>query len=209
MGYDAQLINRQFQHATAKNFLRRQTLDKTDRVSFVIRYIPGAEKLCHVLRSLQHLIDDNEHLSKIFLMPLLLAFNQPPNFKHPIVRSKLPSLQDNIDHNIIQTCYGNLCKTCQIIDMDTTITHGNTTHHMHGRYSSDSANVVCLLRCRQGCPEGSVDLYAQIPLSIFLTLLPFYCIIYYCDLTQDDLKPHVFREVTVKGFDPSDYQTIQ
>ncbi|XP_043542964.1 prolyl endopeptidase-like [Chiloscyllium plagiosum] len=34
-------------------------------------------------------------------------------------------------------------------------------------------------------------------------------IIYYCDLTQDDLEPHVFREVTVKGFDPADYQTVQ
>ncbi|XP_048386838.1 prolyl endopeptidase-like isoform X2 [Stegostoma tigrinum] len=34
-------------------------------------------------------------------------------------------------------------------------------------------------------------------------------IIYYCDLTQDDLEPRIFREVTVKGFVPSDYQTIQ
>ncbi|XP_078398617.1 prolyl endopeptidase-like [Cetorhinus maximus] len=34
-------------------------------------------------------------------------------------------------------------------------------------------------------------------------------IIYYCDLTQDDLEPRIFREVTVKGFDPFDYQTVQ
>ncbi|KAM3861541.1 prolyl endopeptidase [Diretmus argenteus] len=34
-------------------------------------------------------------------------------------------------------------------------------------------------------------------------------IIYHCDLTKDPLQPHVFREVTVKGFSPCDYQTTQ
>ncbi|XP_052390948.1 prolyl endopeptidase [Carassius gibelio] len=34
-------------------------------------------------------------------------------------------------------------------------------------------------------------------------------IIYHCDLTQEPLQPHVFREVTVKGFSPADYQTTQ
>eukprot|EP00061_Rhincodon_typus_P015880 g43805.t1 len=34
---------------------------------------------------------------------------------------KLPSLQDSIDHNTIQPCYGNLCNSCQIINIDKTI----------------------------------------------------------------------------------------
>uniref|UniRef100_A0A9J8AI76 Prolyl endopeptidase n=1 Tax=Cyprinus carpio carpio TaxID=630221 RepID=A0A9J8AI76_CYPCA len=34
-------------------------------------------------------------------------------------------------------------------------------------------------------------------------------IIYHCDLTKEPLQPHVFREVTVKGFSPADYQTTQ
>ncbi|KAK7907701.1 hypothetical protein WMY93_016313 [Mugilogobius chulae] len=34
-------------------------------------------------------------------------------------------------------------------------------------------------------------------------------IIYHCDLTQEPMQPHVFREVTVKGFNPADYQTTQ
>ncbi|CAG03646.1 unnamed protein product, partial [Tetraodon nigroviridis] len=34
-------------------------------------------------------------------------------------------------------------------------------------------------------------------------------IIYHCDLTKEPLQPHIFREVTVKGFNPSDYQTTQ
>ncbi|XP_075058950.1 prolyl endopeptidase [Mixophyes fleayi] len=34
-------------------------------------------------------------------------------------------------------------------------------------------------------------------------------IIYHYDLTKDTQEPRVFREVTVKGFDPSDYQTVQ
>eukprot|EP00061_Rhincodon_typus_P002919 g18817.t1 len=96
---------------------------------------PGVEKLRHVLHSLQHIIDDDEHLTKIFPMPPLLTFKQPPNLKLTIVCSKLPSVRNNIDHNTIQPCHGNLWRTCQIFDMDTTITHGNTPQHVHGRYS--------------------------------------------------------------------------
>uniref|UniRef100_A0A8C5PPG9 Prolyl endopeptidase n=1 Tax=Leptobrachium leishanense TaxID=445787 RepID=A0A8C5PPG9_9ANUR len=34
-------------------------------------------------------------------------------------------------------------------------------------------------------------------------------IIYHCDLNGDSMEPRVFREITVKGFNPSDYQTVQ
>eukprot|EP00061_Rhincodon_typus_P004344 g22353.t1 len=94
----------------------------TDRVPFIIQYFPGAEKLHHVLCSLQHIVDDNKYIAKIFPMPPLLTLKQPPNFKQTIGRSKLPSLQDKIDHNTIQHCHGNRCKMRQIIDVDTTIT---------------------------------------------------------------------------------------
>eukprot|EP00061_Rhincodon_typus_P006940 g28086.t1 len=131
-GYHAQLIDHQFRHATAKNrddLLRRQTQDTTVRVPFIVQYFPRAEKLHHVLRSLQYDIEDDKHLAKIIPTPPLLTFKQPPNLKQTIICSKLPSLQDNINHNTTQPCDGNLCKPCQIIDMDTTITHRNTTHH--------------------------------------------------------------------------------
>eukprot|EP00061_Rhincodon_typus_P006679 g27583.t1 len=88
---------------------------------FIIQYFTGAEKLRHVLRSHQHIIDDNEHLAKIFPTPPILTFKPPPNLKQTIVLSKLPSLQDNIDHNTTQHGHGNFCKTCLIINMDTTI----------------------------------------------------------------------------------------
>eukprot|EP00061_Rhincodon_typus_P004320 g22293.t1 len=51
-GYDAQLVNHQFQWATAKNrndVLRKQKRDMTDRVLFIIQYFTGVEKLRHVL----------------------------------------------------------------------------------------------------------------------------------------------------------------
>ncbi|XP_060688225.1 uncharacterized protein LOC132820238 [Hemiscyllium ocellatum] len=153
MGYDAQLIDRQFRHATARNrndLLRKQTRAATDRVLFVVQYSPGAEKLRYVLRDLQHIINEDEHLTKTFPTPPLLAFKQLPNLNQIIVRSKLPSSQDNS----IQPCHGGRCKTCQIVDIDTTITHGNTSHLVHGRYSCDSANVIYLIRCRQGSPEA-------------------------------------------------------
>eukprot|EP00061_Rhincodon_typus_P007536 g29318.t1 len=111
------------------NLLRRWTQDMTDRVPFVIQYFPGAEKLHYVLRRRQHVIDDDEQFAKIIPMPPLLGFKQLPSFKQTIVRSKLPSLQDNIDYNATQPYHGSLCKTCQITDMDTTITLENTTHH--------------------------------------------------------------------------------
>eukprot|EP00061_Rhincodon_typus_P007920 g30076.t1 len=137
-GYDAQLIDHQFRHTIAKNhndLLRKQTRDKSNWVPFVTQYFPGAKKLRHVLRSLQHVIDDIEHLAKIFATPPLLAFKQTPNLKQNIVCNKLPSLQDNINHNTIQPCHSNLCKACQIIHIDITITHGTTTQHKRGRYS--------------------------------------------------------------------------
>eukprot|EP00061_Rhincodon_typus_P014100 g40915.t1 len=62
-----QLNNQEHYRRPPKNcndLLRRWTQDMTDRVLFVIQYFPGAEKLCHVLRSPQHVIDDNEHLTK-------------------------------------------------------------------------------------------------------------------------------------------------
>eukprot|EP00061_Rhincodon_typus_P012599 g38439.t1 len=80
-GYDAQLIDCQFRHAIARNHndLLREPRDTSDRVPFVIQYFPGVEKQCHVLRSLQHIINDDEHLTKIFHMPPLLASKQLPN----------------------------------------------------------------------------------------------------------------------------------
>eukprot|EP00061_Rhincodon_typus_P003476 g20186.t1 len=144
-GYDAQLIDHQFHQATAKN--RHDIFKDRHGIWDIVQYFPGAEKLHHVLRSLQHIINDDELLTKIFPTPPLLAFKQPPNLKQAIVCRKLPSLQDNIDHNTTQPCHGNLCKTCQIIDMNTTITRGNTTHHMHSRYSCDLANVVYFICC--------------------------------------------------------------
>eukprot|EP00061_Rhincodon_typus_P010453 g34759.t1 len=101
----------------------------TDRVPFIIQYFPRAEKLRHVLRSLQHVINDDKHLTKTITMPPLLTFKQPPNLKQTIVCSKLPSLQENIDHNTTQLCHSDLCKACQIIDVDATITHVNISHH--------------------------------------------------------------------------------
>ncbi|XP_072433467.1 uncharacterized protein [Chiloscyllium punctatum] len=151
-GYDAQLIDCQFRRVTARNcsdLLRRQTLAATDKVPFVVQYFPGAEKLRHVLRDLQHIINEDEHLAKTFPTPPLLTFKQTPNLKQIIVCSKLPSSQDNS----IQPCHGRRCKTCQSVDTDTAITRGDTSHLVHGRYSCDSANVVYLIRCRQGCPE--------------------------------------------------------
>eukprot|EP00061_Rhincodon_typus_P015268 g42852.t1 len=124
------------------------------------QWITRAEKLYLVLRSLQLVIDDNEHLAindnkhlaKIIPTPPLPAFKQPTNLKQMIAHSKLPSLPDNIDHNTTQPCYGDLCKTSRIIDMYATVTHGNTTYHVHGRYSCDLANVVYLIRSGKNAP---------------------------------------------------------
>eukprot|EP00061_Rhincodon_typus_P009949 g33842.t1 len=56
-----------FMHSSnVPHLLRRQTRNTIDRVPFIVQYFPGVQKLHHVLRSLQHIIDDDEHLAKIF-----------------------------------------------------------------------------------------------------------------------------------------------
>eukprot|EP00061_Rhincodon_typus_P009813 g33603.t1 len=72
------------------------------RVPCIVQYFPGVEKLRHVLHSLQHIINDDEDLTMIFPMLPLLAFKQPPKLKQTIIHSKLPSLQENINHNTTQ-----------------------------------------------------------------------------------------------------------
>eukprot|EP00061_Rhincodon_typus_P018375 g47527.t1 len=100
-------------HPTIRFSLQNQSLSwthktntKTDRVPFIVQYIPREERLRHVLRNLQHVIDDDKHLAKIVPMPTLLAFKQPPNLKLTIV-----CLQDNINHNTTQPCHSNHYKT--------------------------------------------------------------------------------------------------
>jgi len=87
MGYGARLIDQQIRRATTKkrtDLLRRQTRDTADRVPFVVHYFPGVEKLHHLLRSLRHVIDDDEHLAKAIPTPPLLTFKQLPNLKQPL-----------------------------------------------------------------------------------------------------------------------------
>ena len=125
-----------------------------DRVPFIVQHFLGAEKQRHFLWNLQHVIDVGEHLTRAIPTPPLLAFRQPHNLKQTIVHGKLPSLQENSDHNATQPCHSNLCKTCRIIDTDTIISRENTIHQVHGKYSCNSANVVYLIRCKKGCPEA-------------------------------------------------------
>eukprot|EP00061_Rhincodon_typus_P012719 g38626.t1 len=143
-----------FRHGLAKNrnnLLRRQTWDTTERVPFVIQYFTGAEKLGYVLHSLQHVIDDGEHLIRAMPTPPILLFKQPHDQKDVDALEMLQKrftrmlpgilavkqvwldwqtiqLQENRDYNTAQLCHGNLCKACQINDMDSTITHENTCH---------------------------------------------------------------------------------
>eukprot|EP00061_Rhincodon_typus_P012250 g37868.t1 len=72
---------------------------------FIVQYFPGVEKLRHVLHSLQHVINDNEHLVKIIPTPPLLTFKELSSLKLTIIHSKLPSPQDNIDQNTTQPCH--------------------------------------------------------------------------------------------------------
>eukprot|EP00061_Rhincodon_typus_P004780 g23419.t1 len=137
-GYDAQFFDHQFRRATVKNrndLLRRQPQKRL--IGYPSSSSTSLERRSYAMffaafNTLSMTMSTSPRSSPT---PPLLAFKKPPNLKQTTVRSKLPSLQDNIDHNSIQARHGNLCKTCQIMDMDTTITHGNTTHHVHGRYS--------------------------------------------------------------------------
>eukprot|EP00061_Rhincodon_typus_P008087 g30391.t1 len=95
-GNDAQLIDRQFQHATVKNrnnLLRRQTQDTTDRVPWIVQYFPGAEKLHHVFCGLQHVTDDNEHLTKSILCLHSSPSNNHQTLERPLFAAKYPAFK--------------------------------------------------------------------------------------------------------------------
>eukprot|EP00061_Rhincodon_typus_P010005 g33935.t1 len=125
-GYDAQLINRQFRHATAKNrnnILRRRAQDATERVCFVAQYFPERRNYGRFFAAF------NMSSITMSISPRSsLHFDFSPSNNCQIL-NKLPSLQDNIDHNTYQPCNGNLCKTCQIINMDITITREDALMH--------------------------------------------------------------------------------
>eukprot|EP00061_Rhincodon_typus_P007301 g28874.t1 len=85
----------------------------TDRVLLVAQYIPGVEKLRHVLCSLQHITDDDEHLVKVFPTSPLLTFKQLQNLKQTIVVLKAGKFAANNQPQYYTSSHGNLCKTCK------------------------------------------------------------------------------------------------
>eukprot|EP00061_Rhincodon_typus_P010579 g34970.t1 len=138
MGYEVQIIDRQFRCVTVKNhndLLRRQTRDMTN--STLHCPVLWTCRNSATMDQLKQEGGNHAMFFAAFSMSAMTAnilprpsphLKQQPNLKKTIVRSKLPSLQENSNYDNKQPCYGNLCKTCQIIDMDTTITFGNTTH---------------------------------------------------------------------------------
>eukprot|EP00061_Rhincodon_typus_P017163 g45737.t1 len=134
-GYDAQLINRQFQCATRSNhkdLLRRRAQDMTERVPFIIQYFAGAKKLRYVLRSLQHVINDNERLAQGHLYASISCLQTTTKLQrdHYLQQTTQPSGEQRPQH---QTTLPQkpLQDMPSIIDIDTTITHGNATHHIY------------------------------------------------------------------------------
>ncbi|XP_072413131.1 interferon-induced protein with tetratricopeptide repeats 5-like [Chiloscyllium punctatum] len=121
-----------------KHLLRRQTRDTTDSILFVVQYCPGAEKLRHGFCSFQHVIYDNEHFAKIIPMHPFFAFKQPPNFKQTIVRSKLPHIHSDINHNTTQLCHINHCKAGV-------------------KYQARSYNHLAFINCLQGNCEEAIQ----------------------------------------------------
>eukprot|EP00061_Rhincodon_typus_P015402 g43054.t1 len=88
---------------TATTFSEDRHRTRLIEYPFVIQYFPGVGRLHHVLRSLQHIINDNEHLAKIIPMLPLLAFKQPPNLKQTIVPANYPAFRTSttIPHNAV------------------------------------------------------------------------------------------------------------
>ena len=121
------------ERTTAKNrtdLLRRQTRDTVDRVPFVIQYFPGAEKLRNLLRSVQHVIDEDEHLAKAIPHPHFLPSNNCTTSNRPLSAANYPAFRSTVT-TTTQPCHSNLCKMCRIIDTDAIISRENTIHQVH------------------------------------------------------------------------------
>ena len=155
--YDARLIDKQFRRATLQPralLLNTERTETTPRVPFVTQYFPGAEKLRPIIRNLQHLLDNDDRLSKAVPDSPILAFRQPANLKQLIIRSKLPSQPDMDNTSTTRPCNSILCKTCAIIDPVSTIRRADISHTTHGTYTCNSTGLVYLIRCQKDCENA-------------------------------------------------------
>ena len=133
--------------------IRRDRQAETDRVPFVATYFPGAEKLRRGLKKFQHLLDDDQRLTKALPSPPILAFRQPPSLRRLLVRSKFHSLE-LATRNSVQPCGKARCCTCAAICTETTIVRNQVTYDIKGIHSCYSRDVVYLIRCRRNCPDA-------------------------------------------------------
>lgn len=86
----------------------------------------------------------------------------------------------------------------------------NTCHVCTVSLSLSSGSLMLLsLLMVPDCAPWSLPRWCLVPRGLNLDFRFLLGIIYHCDLTKEELEPRVFREVTVKGIDASDYQTVQ
>ena len=128
---------------------------QSERVPYVVQHFPSADNLRKVLRSLQHLLDDDTRLREVFPQRPILAIRQPPNLKQTLVRSKLPEMGTVAAGPTTVPCNSSRgCKTCNMIDRNDTATikRDQTEMKVQGRFSCNSTNLIYLIRCKKDCP---------------------------------------------------------
>ena len=151
------MVDRQLERAIRvprEELLKRhpRAVGEQFRVPLVTTYFPGAEKLRHILRNLQHILDSDSKCREAFPHRPLLAIRQPPNLRQILVRSKLPDLTHS---NSVQKCCNTKCKTCPVLDTDAAISRDNHTNHItRGNFTCKSKDVIYLIRCKHGCDNA-------------------------------------------------------
>uniref|UniRef100_A0A8C9SQT0 Prolyl endopeptidase n=1 Tax=Scleropages formosus TaxID=113540 RepID=A0A8C9SQT0_SCLFO len=85
----------------------------------------------------------------------------------------------------------------------------DTNHNVLKMYQLGTGQELRTFHLDVGSVVGFTGRKRDTEIFYYFTSFLSPAIIYHCDLTKEPLEPRVFREVTVKGFDPTEYQTTQ
>ena len=131
--------------------LKYQTKSKSDRTPLVLTYHPHLRPINKIVKNLQHLLNKDQHFSKIFSTPPLISYRQPPNLKLLLTSASLPN-----ENFITGTfpCKSSKCHLCPNINTNPTITDPNGVPiKISGNFSCNSSNIIYAISCNL-CPKA-------------------------------------------------------
>ena len=142
-GYDADKIHETIRETTKKSReellqTSRSKADK-DRVVFVCDWHPHLGQMPMIFKEQHYLLQNDKELASLFKEPPLVAYRRAKTIRNKIIRSDISPPEKETVGTV--PCNGSRCKTCHLINEDTTFTNGK-----NGKSIDIKANGKCTTR---------------------------------------------------------------